>query len=116
MDTTKKFDGHASAYTAGRPSYAKELIDCLYGRYGLSETSLIADIGSGTGKFAAHLLERGSKVFCVEPNDDMRKTAEAELAGYRNFYSVRGDAKHTGLEVIVANSSVAYTGIVTDED
>ena len=66
MDTTKKFDGHASAYTVGRPSYAKELIDCLYKRYGLSETSVIADIGSGTGKFAAHLLENGADLHSVQ--------------------------------------------------
>ena len=30
MDEKKLFDGHAKAYTAGRPGYAKKLIDCLY--------------------------------------------------------------------------------------
>ncbi|MBO7631392.1 MAG: class I SAM-dependent methyltransferase [Lachnospiraceae bacterium] len=98
MDEKKLFDGHAKAYTAGRPGYAKELIDCLYDRYGVTAESVIADIGSGTGKFAAQLLERGSTVCCVEPNDDMRRTAEEELGGLANFRSVRGDAADTTLE------------------
>lgn len=98
MDTTMKFDGRAKDYITGRPSYAEELIDCLYSNYGISEASVIADIGSGTGKFAKHLLERGSEVYCVEPNDDMRSVAESELGGHKNFHSVQGNAENTTLK------------------
>ena len=98
MDTTKKFDGYAKDYTAGRPSYAPQLIDCMYSSYGVSETSIIADIGSGTGKFARHLIDRGSEVYCVEPNDDMRHVAENELGVFKNFHSVNGGAENTTLE------------------
>lgn len=98
MGSTKKFDGRAKDYTTGRPNYAQELIDSLYDKYGISASSVIADIGSGTGKFARHLLDRGSKVYCVEPNDDMRSTAEKELSSYPCFYSVKGDAEDTALE------------------
>lgn len=98
MDTTRKFDGFAADYTTGRPGYAKELIDCFYNEFGVSEKSVIADIGSGTGKFARHLLERKSEVFCVEPNYDMRRAAEIELGRYPNFNSVNGNAAGTTLE------------------
>ena len=98
MDATRKFDGRARNYTASRPSYARALIEHLYSRYGISAASVIADIGSGTGKFAKHLLDKGSKVYCVEPNADMRRVAEEELSTYRNFYSVLGTAEHTTLE------------------
>ena len=98
MDTTRKFDGYAKDYTAGRPSYAQDLIQCMYEKYGISRTSKIADIGSGTGKFARHLLEKGSEVYCVEPNDDMRHTAENELSSYANFHSVSGGAEHTTIQ------------------
>lgn len=97
METTKKFDGRAMDYTISRPSYATELIDCLYAEYGVSTTSVIADIGSGTGKFAKLLIDRGSKVFCVEPNEDMRHVAENELCQYANFHSVHSDAENTTL-------------------
>ena len=97
-DNTKKFDGYASDYTVGRPNYAAELIDCMYDSYGMSGSSSIADIGSGTGKFAVHMLNKGSRVYCVEPNDDMRSTAEKELKYYPKFHSVKGDAENFGLE------------------
>ena len=98
MDSARKFDGYAKDYAIGRPSYALDLINCLYERYGISEKSVIADIGSGTGKFAKHLLERGSQVYCVEPNDDMRQTAEKELGCYENFHSVAGNAQWSNLD------------------
>ena len=97
-DTTRKFDGYAKDYTVGRPGYAEEFIECLYNKYGLSSGSVIADIGSGTGKFARQLLDKGSEVYCMEPNDDMRHTAEDELSTYNNFHSVNGDAENTTLK------------------
>lgn len=97
MDATKKFDGIANEYTQSRPSYAIEFIECLYEKYGVTKSSVIADIGSGTGKFAKQLLDKGSKVFCVEPNADMRLVAEKELSSYPNFSSVDGCAEDTTL-------------------
>ena len=98
MGFSNIFDGYASDYTVGRPGYAPELLECMYGRYGMSRRSVIADIGSGTGKFAKHLIERGSKVYCVEPNDDMRHAAENELGSFGNFNSVEGDSENTSLD------------------
>lgn len=98
MDTTKNFDGYAKDYTAGRPNYATQLIDGIFNNYGLSENSVIADIGSGTGKFSRQLLDMGSIVYSVEPNDDMRSVAEKELSGYPDFNSVCGDAENTTLK------------------
>lgn len=98
MDTTKKFDGRAKDYTTGRPGYAMKLIDYLYREYGINESSVIVDIGSGTGKFAKHLIERGSEVYCVEPNEDMRGVAESELGKYNNFHSVQGNDENIMLE------------------
>ena len=104
MNTTKKFDGRATDYTASRPSYALELIDYLYSNCGITKSSMIADVGSGTGKFAKHLLDKGSEVYCVEPNSDMRDVAENELCEYQNFHSVMGDAENTTLK----NDSIDY--------
>lgn len=98
MDTVKKFDGRAENYAAGRPGYSKELIDGLYDDYQLSKAAVIADIGSGTGKFAKCLLERQSEVYCVEPNAQMRRAAEKELRGYQNFHSLAGSAENTTLQ------------------
>ena len=98
MDNTKKFDGYADDYTSGRPDYAKELIDHFYNCYGFDRAAAIADIGSGTGKLSRGLLMRGSRVFCVEPNVDMRRVAEKELSAFEGFRSVAGDAENTTLD------------------
>ncbi len=98
MNTINKFDGRAENYTVSRPSYSIELINYLYNASVLSKESVIADIGSGTGKLSRLLLDMQSKVYCVEPNNDMRLIAEAELCSYQSFHSVVGDAEHTTLE------------------
>lgn len=98
MNNTNLFSGRAGAYALGRPSYPKELIAELYKSYGFSDSSVIADIGSGTGKLSKQLLDMGSTVYAVEPNDDMRSVAESELSKYSNFISVKGNAEDTSLQ------------------
>lgn len=97
MDARKKFNGIANEYTRSRPGYAVDFIECLYEKFGFSKSSVIADIGSGTGKFAKQLLDKGSNVICVEPNTDMRLVAEKELCEYPNFKSIAGSAENTTL-------------------
>ncbi len=97
-DNTHKFDGKSDVYAAGRPAYAEALIDELYDARGFSAKSCIADVGSGTGIFSRQLLSRGSRVYCVEPNHDMRQKAEKSLGTFERFASVDGDASATGLE------------------
>lgn len=97
MDSTHSFSGLANHYTIGRPVYSNELIEYLYSKCGFSEQSVIADIGSGTGKFAKQLLDKGSFVYCIEPNDDMRDIAIRELYQYENFHAVKGTATETNL-------------------
>jgi len=98
MDSTQNFSGLAKDYTIGRPAYANALIEHLYSRYGFSDQSIIADIGLGTGKFAKQLLDKGSFVYGVEPNTDMRNIAIEELRNYEKFSAVSGNASETGLE------------------
>lgn len=103
MDSTEVFSGIADDYRIGRPVYATSFIDYLYSKQGLSENSVIADIGSGTGKLARQLLERGSFLFCVEPNQDMRNAAIQELSGFEKFTSVNGTAAESTLPDNVAD-------------
>lgn len=97
MDNRTLFTGKAADYAAARPSYAPALIDILYARHGFSPSSRIADVGAGTGKFSELLVKRGSTVYAVEPNDDMRAYCLRNLNAYPNFYAVAGDAANTGL-------------------
>jgi len=97
MQYTEKFTGKAEMYDKFRPEYPKALYDYLYEGCGLTANSAIADIGAGTGRFSHPFLKRGSTVYAVEPNTDMRRKAEASFAGFANHRSVNAPAEHTGL-------------------
>lgn len=96
MEQLNKFTGKANDYEKGRPSYAEDLMQFL-DKYYISKESIIADIGSGTGKFTKQLLELGCHVYGVEPNDDMRKEAETSLSNFSRFHSVKGTASDANL-------------------
>ena len=93
----EKFTGKAGLYKKFRPSYPKKFLDYLYSQIGFSKDSIIADIGAGTGIFSKLLLERGSKIYAVEPNKDMRQTSINDLSEYKKFNFVNASAENTGL-------------------
>ncbi len=93
-----RFSGKADNYAKGRPSYSAELLEYMEEKLGLSSEKVVADIGAGTGIFSKQLQERGCKVFCVEPNDDMRAAAVTTLSGCDNIVIVDGTAEATTLE------------------
>jgi SAM-dependent methyltransferase len=91
------FSGRVDDYVRTRPSYPRALLPLLHDACGLGATSVVADLGSGTGIFTRLLLESGATVHAVEPNDEMRAAAEADLAGSAGFRSVAGSAEATTL-------------------
>lgn len=92
-----RFNGKGLIYAKYRPSYAAQWLDHLYREVGFGAESVIADIGSGTGILTKELLERGSIVYAVEPNSEMRSAAERNLGGNPRFHSIAAAAEHTGL-------------------
>lgn len=97
MSNIYKFSGMANDYSKYRPNYAKESINYLINEVQLTKNSIIADIGSGTGKLSKLLLDEGFKVFGVEPNNDMRQRAEYELQDRKKFISISGTSENTTL-------------------
>jgi len=96
-DATRRFSSRVEDYVRYRPGYPPEVIELLKTECGLAAQSVVADIASGTGIFTRILLETGGRVFGVEPNPEMRRTAEVFLAGYSRFTSVNGSAEVTTL-------------------
>ncbi|QAY67179.1 class I SAM-dependent methyltransferase [Paenibacillus protaetiae] len=97
IDSKERFTDRVEAYVKYRPGYPEEAISYLYDTVGLSPAAVIADIGAGTGIFSRILLERGSRVIGVEPNDAMRSAAVAALGGYSGYEPWSGAAEATGL-------------------
>jgi SAM-dependent methyltransferase len=87
IDPKKRFSKRAQYYSRYRPSYPDSLLRYLERELSFSQASVVADVGSGTGILSELLLRNGNRVFGVEPNEDMRRTAEATVVKFRNFRS-----------------------------
>ncbi|MBS1530725.1 MAG: class I SAM-dependent methyltransferase [Bacteroidetes bacterium] len=96
-DSTKRFSDRVANYVKYRPGYPGEIIDYLEKACDLKPGSVIADIGAGTGIFTKLLLEKGYKVYGVEPNDPMREEADRQLSQFSGYHSMTGTADKTGL-------------------
>jgi SAM-dependent methyltransferase len=96
-DPTKRFSGRVDNYIRHRPGYPKEIIGLLHDDCGLNYDSVVADVGSGTGKLTELFLENRNRVFGVEPNKEMREAGERLLKRFPRFTSVNGTAETTTL-------------------
>jgi SAM-dependent methyltransferase len=95
--STTRFSSRVANYVKYRPRYPEAAYDLITARCGLSDDSVIADIGSGTGISSELFLAHGHHVTGVEPNAEMRAAAESLLAAYPRFTSMNGTAEHTTL-------------------
>ena len=93
-----RFSGRAENYVKYRPGYPAEIIPYLTEMGILKATSIIADIGSGTGLSAELFLKNGNILCGVEPNNEMRQAGEKYLWDYNNYLSVNGSAENTTLK------------------
>lgn len=97
MTVKKSYSERVADYVKSRPSYPKAIYDLLSGPIGLSRSAVVADIGSGTGKFSALLLNYGCTVFAVEPDAPMMREAVREFSSQSRFRPIRGFAERTTL-------------------
>ncbi|SJZ81578.1 Methyltransferase domain-containing protein [Chitinophaga eiseniae] len=97
MKNTERFSNRVTDYEKYRPHYPVAIIPYLSATTGLSHSSVIADIGSGTGLSAQPFLDNGNTVYAVEPNEAMRASAEQHLGRFPGFKSVAATAEHTSL-------------------
>jgi SAM-dependent methyltransferase len=97
-DPTGRFSTRVADYVRYRPGYPPAVLRLLEEECGFASTSVVADVGSGTGILSELLLKNGNRVYGVEPNRAMREAGEGLLASYANFVSVDARAEETTLD------------------
>ena len=97
-DPKERFSTRAENYARYRPGYPGEVLELLRVECGFTQSSVVADVASGTGLLSELFLQNGNRVYGVEPNDEMREAGNRYLAGYPLFTSVRGTAEETALD------------------
>ena len=74
-DRSLSFGSQAAAYERGRPSYPPEAIDWVLP----AGARDVLDLGAGTGKLTARLVERGLNVTAVDPLPEMLEVLRHSL-------------------------------------
>jgi SAM-dependent methyltransferase len=97
-DPLTRFSNRSDNYAKFRPGYPARVIEILKYDCGLTESSVIADVGSGTGILSEMFLRNGNSVVAIEPNAAMRQVAERLLQRYEGFRSINAAAEATTLE------------------
>src|SRR3989344_4383363 len=97
LNPTQRFSDRVDNYVKYRPTYPQEIIDFMTSDLGLTRSSVIVDVGSGTGISSELFLKNGNVVYGVEPNDNMREAAEQAFKRYPEFRSVKGTSESTDL-------------------
>jgi SAM-dependent methyltransferase len=96
-NSVERFNNRVDNYVRYRPGYPVEVINLLSSKANLLPSSIVADIGSGTGISARMFLENGNTVYGVEPNEIMRAAASKYLESFDRFQSIAGTAEATTL-------------------
>jgi len=97
-DTISRFSNRVANYVKFRPHYPQEVLSFLAEAAGLTQTSVVADIGCGTGISSKLFLENCNSVFGVEPNEAMRRAAVEYLKGFPAFTPIDGTSTATTLD------------------
>src|SRR6185503_19743695 len=96
-ESVNRFTSRVETYAKYRPGYPAEIVDLFRSECNLTPDSVVADIGSGTGKLTELFLANGNVVFGVEPNASMREVAENIFKDQPGFRSIDASAKSTTL-------------------
>lgn len=104
------FESKSKNYQNYRPDFPQEAADLIFS---IHQNPVIADIGSGTGRFSGCLIEKACKLYAVEPNAEMRKEAEEKFCQNSKYQSVAAFAQNTSLaensiDVIAVASAYHY--------
>ena len=98
MNTVERFSNRVANYVKYRPDYPREIIGYLEEKCSLTDKSVIADVGCGTGISTKLFLENDNHVFGVEPNAAMRDAAIEYLSAFPHFTPVDGTSDETTLQ------------------
>ena len=91
-------DYESANYYDALPGFDQKLFDYLYNDLGMNKNSIIADIGSGTGRLTYDFLNRGNTVYAIDPDANMRTICENKCREFKNFISINGTEENMNID------------------
>ncbi len=84
------FDGVADTYNKSRHRYPPELNDHLVQIGALTDTSVVVDLGAGTGQLATMAAEVAAQVIAIDPEPDMVQVGQRATTDRPNIQWILG--------------------------
>ncbi len=103
----QRFTGRVADYERYRLRYSAAVLDVLKERCGLTTSSVVADVGAGTGMLAELFLENGNRVIAIEPNAEMRAACDRLRERYSGLSVIAAAAEATTL----ADASIEFVSV-----
>lgn len=98
MKPQEIFTNKATIYDIYRPRYSTKCLSYLINNNICTSDSIIADIGCGTGIASELLLPHCSKIYGIEPNENMLSIAANKFSNQLNFIPIISSAENIALE------------------
>lgn len=88
-------DRAGDSYERGRPEYPQEAIEFLVNNLQINKSSMVVDLGAGTGKFTKLIIPYSDNVIAIEPVEGMRNKFSSL---YPEIKMLNGSAEKIPLE------------------
>ena len=97
MSTKTVYSTKAEKYAKYRWNYASHAIETITEVTKLSQKSIVADIGAGTGILTKHFLNQVQRIYAIEPNLELRHFLKDALGCFPSVSIMGSSAENTGL-------------------
>ena len=91
LERRAHFDEIVAGYDEVRPGYPRELFDDIFGYVGSAIGKTALEIGAGTGKATAPVLDAGYAVTAVELGGNMAEFLRGKFRGREKFSVIQSD-------------------------
>jgi len=113
QENIDRFSGFTDLYSANRP-VPPQIITKIILMYLPAPPQMVVDIGSGTGLSTMIWKDIAPRVVGIEPNEDMRKTAQSNAAGnveFREGYSNRTGLPDASADIVTISQAFHWMDI-----
>ncbi len=108
----ERFSGLAETYDRYRPAPPAVFVDVLTQLAQTETPSLVVDLGCGTGLSTRIWANCAQQVIGIEPNDDMRRAAEARTTApnvhYRRGFSTATSLREASADIIIVSQALHW--------
>ena len=85
---------------------SENVVNSIINASEITKEDLVIEIGPGLGTLTKYLLEKASKVICIELDKNMIRILQDRFASYKNFELLNQDILKVDLQSLISNEKI----------